>query len=398
MTDERPPRAMRNTLEWAIRSTGIHLPPPVFREEPVLLEPDLPAPDASAAQRHTAVTAGSLAVLATLAVVYTLHLARALVLPVVIAILLSFLLRGAVRWLKRHRINEPLGAAIVVLGSTTLVLGALALLSAPASDWIDRAPAALAQVERKVRTLAAPIMRWEATAARVESMASGGAGAAPAGAVARRTGIMLQLFGGAANLMVASISVIFLTYFLLASGDLFMRKTMKALPYSAGTSGVPQKISDEVESAVSAYLRVSTFINIGLGLATWGVLALLGMPNAGLWGTLAGLLNVVPYLGAIATTGILAVAALTVFDSVGHAMLVPAAYFGLNMIESNVATPLLLGRQFPLNTVAILVGVMLWGFIWGIPGAILAVPLMVTLKILCDHIPALRTVGDYLGS
>lgn len=390
---------MRETLEWAIRSTGIHLPPPVFREEPILLETDPPAPEAAPAHRHAAITAGSLAILATLALFYTLHLARAVVLPVVVAILLSFLLRGAVRWLKRHRINEPVGAALVVVGSTTLVVGALALLSAPASDWIDRAPAALAQVERKVRTLAAPIMRWEATAARVESMATGAAGgASPAGAAAPRSGLMLQLFGGAANLVVASISVIFLTYFLLASGDLFMRKTMKALPYRAGTSGVPQKISDEVESAVSAYLRVSMLINIGLGLATWGILAMLGMPNAGLWGTLAGLLNVVPYLGAIATTGILAVAALTVFDTVGHAMLVPAAYFGLNMIESNVATPLLLGRHFPLNTVAILVGVMLWGFIWGIPGAILAVPLMVTLKILCDHIPALRTVGDYLGS
>lgn len=397
MTDDRGTRGMHETVEWAIRRTGIHLPDPVFRGAPLLVDPDVVAEEAPAPQRHAAATAGALVVLATLALLYTLHLARAVLLPVVVAILLSFLLRGAVRWLKRHRVNEPLGAAIVVFGSTLLVVGALALLSGPAGDWVDRAPAALGQVERKLRTVMAPIMRWEATAARVESMASGG-DKAPVAAVAPRTGFMLQLFGEAADLIVASISVIFLTYFLLASGDLFMRKTMKALPWRAGSSGVPQKISDEVEAAVSAYLRVSMCINIGLGLATWGILAWLGMPNAGLWGTLAGLLNVVPYLGAIATTGILAVAALTVFDSVGHALLVPGAYFLLNMVESNIATPLLLGRQFPLNPVAILVGVMLWGFIWGIPGAILAVPLMVTLKILCDHIPALRTVGDYLGS
>jgi predicted PurR-regulated permease PerM len=388
---------MHDTVEWAIRRTGLHLPEPVFTGDRPRIDLDSEPETPPVAQQHAAVAAGALAILATLALFYTLHLARAVVLPVVVAILLSFLLRSPVRWLKRHRVNEPLGAALVVFGSTLLVVGSLALLSGPASDWIERAPAALGDVERKLRTLAAPIMKWEATAARVESIATGAAPSAPAAAAAPRSALVMQLFGGAANLIVVSISVIFLTYFLLASGDLFMRKTMKALPYRAGISGVPQKISDEVESAVSAYLRVSMLINIGLGLATWGILAALGMPNAGLWGTVAGLLNVVPYLGAIATTGILAVAAITVFDSVGYAMLVPGAYFVLNMIESNIATPLLLGRQFPLNAVAILIGVMLWGFVWGIPGAILAVPLMVTLKILCDHIPALHTLGDYLG-
>ncbi|MBK8245944.1 MAG: AI-2E family transporter [Gemmatimonadetes bacterium] len=345
MTDDRGTRGMHETVEWAIRRTGIQLPDPVFRGGPLLVDPDAVAEETPAPQRHAAATAGALVVLATLALLYTLHLARAVLLPIVVAILLSFLLRGAVRWLKRHRVTEPLGAAIVVFGSTLLVVGALALLSGPAAAWVDRAPGAIGQVERKLRTVIAPIVRWKPRrrvwgrwpAARTRRRC----------AAAPRSGFMLQLFGEAADLIVASISVIFLTYFLLASGDLFMRKTMKALPWRAGSSGVPQKISDEVEAAVSAYLRVSMFINIGLGLATWGILARLGMPNAGLWGTLAGLLNVVPYLGAIATTGILAVAALTVFDNLGYALLVPGAYFLLNMVESNIATPLLLGRQFP---------------------------------------------------
>lgn len=395
MSDER--RAMHETVEWAIRRTGLHLPTPVFPSEPLVLEPEAEAP-ASPEQRHAAVTAGSLAVLATLALLYTLYLASAVVLPVVVAILLSFLLRGPVRWLKRHKVREPLGAALVVFGSGMLVVGALVLLSGPASDWIARAPGALGKVETKLRTIAAPIMRWEATAARVESIATGGGGEpAAAAAAAPHSGLVMQVFGGAANLIIVAISVIFLTYFLLASGDLFMRKTMKVLPYRTGQAGVPQKISDEVETAVSAYLRVSMLINIGLGLATWGLLAALGMPNAGLWGTLAGLLNVVPYLGAVITTGVLAVAAITVFDSVAYALLVPGAYFVLNMIESNIVTPLWLGKHFPLNTVAIFVGMMVWGLVWGMTGAILAVPLMVTLKILCDHIPALRTLGEFLG-
>jgi predicted PurR-regulated permease PerM len=121
------------------------------------------------------------------------------------------------------------------------------------------------------------------------------------------------------------------------------------------------------------------------------------MPNAGLWGTVAALLNIVPYLGAMLTLAILTVAAITVFDTMGQALLIPGAFLILNILESNVITPTLMGRQFPLNTVALFIGIMFWGYLWGIAGAILAVPMMVTLKILCDHIPALRPFGEFLG-
>ncbi|MGQ0647493.1 MAG: AI-2E family transporter [Gemmatimonadaceae bacterium] len=346
-------------------------------------------------------TAAALALLAGLAFFYTLWIARSVVLPIVIAILLSFLLRPAVRWLRRRHIREPLGAAIVVFGGVILAVTLMALLSGPATSWMQRAPAALTDVERKLRTVAAPVLRWEATAARVEQIASGTPATArtttaSATTSAPRTGLLRRLFGGFANLFVMSLSVVFLTYFLLASGDLFMRKLMKVLPYDA-EQATPQRISDEVEVAVSRYLLTSALINTGLGLATWGTLTALGMPNAGLWGAIAGCLNVIPYLGAMLTAGVLAVAAITVFDSLGQAMLIPGAFLLINIIESNVVTPVLMGRQFPLNTVALFIGVMLWGFVWGVPGAILAVPIMVTLKILCDHIPSLRTFGEFLG-
>jgi predicted PurR-regulated permease PerM len=397
--DERPARPMRDTLEWAIRVSRQALPKPVFVETPIPSR-DRVAVTRTAGQGQMAVTAGALAIIAALALVYTLWIARSVVLPIVIAILLSFLLRPAVRWLRRRKVREPLGAAVVVFGGVIVGGVSLALLSGPATSWIQRAPDALTEVERKVRTLAAPVLRWEATAARVEQLASGApapsrAAPAPAAPTAR-TGLVRRIFGGFANMFVMSLSVVFLTYFLLASGDLFMRKLMKVLPYDAEQS-VPQRISDEVEVAVSRYLRTSLLINIGLGLATWGILKAIGMPNAGLWGTLAGCLNVIPYLGAMLTTGVLAVAALTVFDSVGQALLVPGAFLLLNIIESNMVTPVLMGRQFPLNTVALFIGVMLWGFIWGIPGAILAVPIMVTLKILCDHIPSLHAFAEFLG-
>jgi predicted PurR-regulated permease PerM len=389
-------RGMRDTLEWAIRTGRNTLPRPVFT--PVEAEVVEEAPPTEATQPQLTIAAASLTLISALALCYTLYVARELILPIVVAILLSFLLRPAVRLLRKWHIREPLGAALVVLGGVAVLGSLIILLSGPARSWIERAPAAMSDVERKLRKVTASFGRWEATAARVEQIASGtSARTAPApAAAAPRTPFLRRAFGGVASLFPILVTVIFLTYFLLASGDLFMRKMMRVLPRGTERE-VPKRISEEVETSVSRYLRTAVLINVGLGLATWGVLRLLGMPNAGLWGTVAGLLNIVPYLGAMLTLVILAVAAITVFDNIGQALLIPGAFLLLNILESNVVTPTLMGRQFPLNTVALFIGVMFWGYLWGLAGAILAVPMMVTLKILCDHIPALRPFGEFLG-
>lgn len=387
-------------MERAIRKGGFVLPRPIFSSELVARAADDDTPRERQGLDAAGVTAIATTVLAVLAVLYTLYVARTVILPVVVAILASFLLRGPVRRLRRHGIREPVGAAVVVFGLVVTIAGLLFLLSGPAMNWINRAPQALAEVERKVRTVTRSMTKVAATAERVEEMAAGkapGSSKTPVVVATTRPGFLSRAFGSVASLVVAGLSVTFLTFFLLASGDLFMRKLMKVLPYNAHHRGVPKQISDEVEVAVAGYLRTSILINIGLGIATWLVLMLLEMPNAALWGAMAAMLNFIPYLGALLTVAVLSVAAITVFDTISHALLVPAAFLFLNMIESNLVTPTLLGRQFPLNTVALFVGVMLWGFVWGVPGAILAVPIMVTLKILTDRVPALRPFGEFLG-
>lgn len=387
-------------MERAIRKGGFVLPRPIFSSELVARAADDDTPRERQGLDAAGITAIATTVLAVLAVLYTLYVARTVILPVVVAILASFLLRGPVRRLRRHGIREPVGAAVVVFGLVVTIAGLLFLLSGPAMNWINRAPQALAEVERKVRTVTRSMTKVAATAERVEEMAAGkapGSSKTPVVVATTRPGFLSRAFGSVASLIVAGLSVTFLTFFLLASGDLFMRKLMKVLPYNAHHRGVPKQISDEVEVAVAGYLRTSILINIGLGIATWLVLMLLEMPNAALWGAMAAMLNFIPYLGALLTVAVLSVAAITVFDTISHALLVPAAFLFLNMIESNLVTPTLLGRQFPLNTVALFVGVMLWGFVWGVPGAILAVPIMVTLKILTDRVPALRPFGEFLG-
>ena len=148
------------------------------------------------------------------------------------------------------------------------------------------------------------------------------------------------MFGDLTDFVGGTFSVIFLTFFLLASGDVFMRKITDMMP--RGRARMPREISTEIETSITRYLRTVTFINIALGLATWGVLAALRMPNAALFGLLAGVLNVVPYLGAVATAGILALAAIASFDTLGRALLVPGAFLALNVIEANIVTPMLL--------------------------------------------------------
>jgi predicted PurR-regulated permease PerM len=387
---------MEDTTERMRRFRRLSLPAPVFSPTAPTIE--MEAADKPGAERAP-ITASTIALvlLAFIATCFALYAGRGLLMPIAIAVMLGFLLRPPVRWFYRRGLKEPIGAGIVVLGSVLIVVGIVRILAAPASTWLARAPEAIEEFASKMQRTGGAVAQIEETAAKVEQIASGGQ-PRPRQAVTpvpARTPLLRRMFGDLTDFAGGIFSVIFLTYFLLASGDLFMRKMTDMMP--RGRARMPREISNEIETSVSRYLRTVTFINIGLGLATWGALALLGMPNAGLWGMLAGVLNIVPYLGAVATAGVLTLAAVASFESLGHALLMPGAFLLLNMIEANVVTPVLLGRQFPLNAVAVFVGLLFWGFVWGVPGAILAVPMMVTLKIVCDRFPSLQPLGELLG-
>ncbi|MGQ0639666.1 MAG: AI-2E family transporter [Gemmatimonadaceae bacterium] len=385
-----------DTTERIRRFRRLTLPTPVFSPTSTTVEMEAAAaPDAE--RKPMGAMAGSLVLLAFLATCFAFYFARGLIMPIAIAVMLGFLLRPSVRWFRKRGLREPIGATIVVLGSVLVVVLIARILAAPASTWLERAPAAIEAFSRKLQQTGGPVAQLEETAAKVEQIASGGQSASRE-TIAQapvRTPLLRRMFGDVTDFVGGIFSVIFLTYFLLASGDLFMRKMTDMMP--RGRARMPREISAEIETSISRYLRTVTLINIGLGLATWGVLAALRMPNAALWGMLAGVLNVVPYLGAVATAGILTLAAVVSFDSLGRALLMPGAFLLLNLIEANVVTPVLLGREFPLNAVAVFVGLLFWGFLWGVPGAILAVPMMVTLKIVCDRLPSLRPIGEFLG-
>jgi predicted PurR-regulated permease PerM len=329
-----------------------------------------------------------------LALLYTLHLAKSFILPIVLAILFDFLLSPVVRALRKIGVPEPLGAGLVVLGLLGVLVIGTYRLSGPASEWLGRAPESMVTVQRRLETLRRPVEQVSKAAAQVEQ-ATDVDGKTPEVAV-RGPNLSQQLFGGTTAFLGAATVTVFLTYFLLAVGDLFLQKLVTVLPQLKDKK-TAVKIARETESQISVYLFTATLINIGVGVVTGVALQLVGMPNPVLWGVISGVLNFVPYVGALVNTVILALAALLTFEDTGRALLVPAVFTAINLIEGNLITPMILGRRMRLNTVALFIGLVFWWYIWGVPGAILAVPMMAALKIACDHIESLSPIGEFLG-
>ena len=329
-------------------------------------------------------------------VIATLRLGRSLVLPIVIALLLTLTLSAPVRWLERKRVPGRLAAALVVFGAIGAGISGATLLASPAVEWIASAPKTIKTLEAKVRRIMGPFTALQRSADRMQQAA------APAGDTPRTVqlatpGILGQLSIDSVAAIPIALSVVFLTYFLLANEPLVRRKLAGVLP---GRLELQRRehLLGEIELAASRFLVTVTVINIAVGATTALALWAVGVPNPLLWGGIAAMLNFVPYLGPMVTVGIIAVVALASIDSTGRALLAPGAFLGVHLTESNFITPFALGRHLPLNTVAMFLGLLFFGWMWGIPGAVLAVPLTVCAKLVCDHVPSLAHVGELLDN
>jgi predicted PurR-regulated permease PerM len=370
-----------------------------IRKEPP--EEELPRPDIrklqDLLQGPFGIRSIALTGLFVLASFYTLYFGRAFFLPIVLALLLSFLLSPVVRGLKKLHIPEAVGAALAIFSLLgLLVLGAVELAT-PAYEWMGQAPQSLRKIESKVRDLKKPVQTVSKATEQVEKIAKvSGQDSAPRVQVTTES-LGSRVLSKTTDLVSSAVVMFILLYFLLASGDLFLRKLIKVTPNLADKKRAVD-IARQVETEVSAYLATITLINIVLGLAVWGALALIGVPNPLLWGVLATFANYIPYLGPILMVSVLAMVGLLAFPDFPHALLPPGAFLVLHGLETFLITPMILGRRLTLNPVMIFLGLTFWGWMWGIAGAILAVPIMVVFKIFCDHVEALAPVGEFLGS
>ncbi len=326
---------------------------------------------------------------------YALYFARALILPFTLAFMLNFLLRPVVRALKKIKIPELAGAALVLV----VVLGAVGYgavkLSKPAAEWIDKAPESLHRIELKVDFLRKPIEGVNRAAEELKRIVTPGAEKKMEVEI-KHPGLPDTVLTGTQEVIAKSSVMFILLYFLLGSGDLFIRKFVNLFPDDHRKKSV-LKITRAVEQNVSRYLFTVTVINASMGILIGIGMYIIGMPNPVLWGVMAGFLVFLPYLGALIGVSIVTFVAFLTFDSLGQVLLVPAIYVALEILQGQFVTPIILGLRFALNPVAVFIWVIFWGWLWGTVGALLAAPMLTIFKILCDHIRPLAPIGEFLG-
>jgi predicted PurR-regulated permease PerM len=319
-------------------------------------------------------------------------LARGLLIPVMLAMLLALLANPLVTRLCRLWLPRWLGSMLVVVGGLVLSLWLAGLLVGPAADWIKQAPAQLRELAPKVKKLTRQVD--QANKAAVSIVRAAGAAPAPASAGTEDKPKPLNLWSlvfQAPRIIASMLAVVLLAYFFLVYGQDLQRQAIARLP-AAHHKEVTIDILRTIESDLSRYVLTISTINIGLGLVLTCALYWLGIDigDALLWGTLAALLNFVPYVGPLSGVLLLAVVGVVAFDQPTRMWIPPALYLALHVLESQFLTPVVLGRRMAISPLVMLLWLMLWGFLWGVAGLLLAVPMLASMKIVAERIPRLE--------
>ena len=324
-----------------------------------------------------------------------LYAASAIILPVVLALVLNLLLQPAVHLLERMRLPRAAGALLAIILVIGVLVGLVAALSVPAADWSKRLPEGIPRLEAHLVVLEGPIQALQKVIREAEQVADAPGQQSSITAVHHDLGIAGVLFAGTRAVVDGLFTTVLVLYFLLVSGGIFLRRLVEILPtFSNKRQAVD--ISQQIQADISAYLVTITAMNAAVGLATATAMYLCGQGDPLLWGTTAFILNFIPILGPLLGTVIFVLAGMLSFDSLWWALLPAAVYFGIHLIEGETLTPILLARRFTLNPVLVILSLVFWFWMWGVPGAILAVPLLAILKIVCDRMRPLKALGHFL--
>ncbi len=362
-----------------------------------LTDKDVPLSKVPPVPPGDAMTAGTTPVqmvLVVLGVIAFLYFARPVVLPVVLACMAGMTLKPLIRWLSWCHIPPGISAAVVVC----LLVCAMGIcffeLGRPALKWMDEAPQHMTELRQRVQKIFPRIARFNQAAAAVNNLGATGNEQEKDTVVEIKTSRVSSTFIDWTGTFLAGVGETFvLLYLLLASGDLFLQKLVRVMPTLRDKKRAVD-ISHEVQQNISNYLFSVSLINLGLGLFVSVGLYFMGVPDAAMWGMLAAVLNFVPYFGPIAGVTVLAGVGLLTFGTLGQGLLPPTWYLLLHLLEANLITPVLLGRRFTLNPVVIFVSLIFWTWLWGVPGALLSVPILVTIKVISDRVPAMSPISE----
>ncbi|OBQ67338.1 AI-2E family transporter [Mesorhizobium erdmanii] len=329
--------------------------------------------------------------------VYALYFGRAFFMPVMLAFLLALTLTPIVRLLRKHGIPEVVSATLLVLLSICVFASAGYLLSGPIIELINNTSSIGHQLGERLAQLRRPFEKMMQISHQIEQLTETSQEPGVQKVAVAQSGI---LSSAASNILSAgtSLTIIFvLSLFLLASGTMFYEKIIQSFA-SLSEKKRALRVVYDVEREISHYLLTVTIINAGLGLVIGLGLWALGMPNPLVWGVAAALLNFLPYVGALLTIVLVAVMALISFDTISYALLAPAFVLLCDIVEGQFVTPMVVGRRLEINAVAIFIAIAFWSWLWGFVGALTAVPLLVVIKVFCDHFEGLAHVGNFLAA
>ncbi|MEO7723109.1 MAG: AI-2E family transporter, partial [Chthoniobacterales bacterium] len=309
-----------------------------------------------------------------LAIFYTIYFLRSLLLPIVLALLLSYLLRPIVRALAKIKIPPLIGSAVVLLALASAMAYSASFLVAPATGWLEKAPYSLQQLQLRLASFKKPMAKVAQASGAIENLTK------PENAPAQTQTVEVKehpltekLYAHTTEFLISGVTMIILLYFLLAYDEVFLTKLIKLMPTLSDKKRAVS-IAHEIETQISRYLFTITIINLSLGLAVGTAVGFLGLPNPIMWGAMVAILNFIPYLGALTGIICMLLGALLSFPNLGVALMFPAAYLFLATLEGNFITPFVMGRSLTLNPVLVLLSITFWGWMWGIVGVILAVP------------------------
>jgi predicted PurR-regulated permease PerM len=356
-------------------------------------------PDAAAADEEdlplpsdiNTVLLGGLFLLAMLAACYV---ASEIVLPIVLAFVLSLVLQPAMRVLEQVRLPRGVAAMLLILVLFGTLGGLGAALSLPATSWAQKLPTGIPKLQERLNFLSQPIAALQKLADQAQGLTQGVEHKAVPVAV-QGSGLSDRLLSGTRSFASGLLETVLVLFFLLVSGDTFLRRLVEIMPRFRDKRQAVD-ISKQIESDVSAYLFTVTIMNLAVGVATGTVMALCGVGDPVLWGMVAFLLNYIPILGPMTGVMVFVLAGLLSIDSPWGAFLPAGLYLLIHLIEGETVTPMLLARRFTINPVLVILSLVFWYWMWGVPGAILSTPMLAITKIICDRIRPLMAFGHFM--
>ncbi len=362
-------------------------------------------------QSPVSVRSASLAIIAVLAALFVLHWAKAVFIPFMLGLVFSYALSPLVNWMESRRIPRALGAGLLILGILAAMGSTAYSLSDEAVKLVESLPAAAKKMRQTIKTRQggsdSTLETVQKAAAQIEQ-ATQETNAPPTSRGVTRVTVEPARFNvkdylwsgtiGLATLLGQVTVVIFLTYFLMVSGNTFRRKLIKLAGPSLSSKKITLQALDEITGQIQRYLQVqlatSALVGILTGMALWAI----GLENAAVWGIAAAVLNLVPYVGSLITAIASGGVAFLQFGSSNMALLVAGVSVVIHTIVGNLITPWLTSRSSQMNPVAVFVGLLAWGWLWGVWGLLLGLPILMIVKAVCDRIDDLKPISEFLGS